>query len=110
MTEINLREDNIHTSAPAIALHTYGLIASQRLHNCTIFLDVYQSIPKGFVKNYCGFPVLLAKPFMASPCANTHSFQQGEGILIGRNVLRQMQGEEDRSRRPDYFGKNREGS
>jgi hypothetical protein len=43
-------------------------------------------------------------------CGTTNSFQNGEGIFIGRNVLREMQTEEDGSGRSDYSGEDREGA
>ena len=46
---------------------------------------------------------------MASPSANTKSIQKGEGMFIGRNVLREMQGEEDCARRSNHDGKDCEG-
>jgi hypothetical protein len=46
---------------------------------------------------------------MASTSANTKSIQKGEGIFIGRNVLREMQGEEDCTRRSDHDGEDCQG-
>jgi hypothetical protein len=73
-------------------------------------IDIDQAILGRFVKNCCGFLVALPKPFMALPCATTKAFQEGEGIFIGRNVLREMQTEEDRSGRSDYSREDREGT
>lgn len=44
-------------------------------------IDVDYWILGQFVKNCCQFLVSLAKPFMASPCANTKSFQGREYSL-----------------------------
>jgi hypothetical protein len=60
-------------------------------------IDVDLSILCRYAKNCCGFPVGLPKPFMALHGATNNSFQKGEGILIGRNVLREMQTEENGS-------------
>jgi hypothetical protein len=52
----------------------------------------------------------VTKAFYGFTMRYNQEFQEGEGIFIGRNVLREMQTEEDRSGRSDHSREDGEGT